>query len=522
MHPVQHLFDRLPLSAQVLLAGLVGTALAALALAWHAQAPAAWAWVALATGTVATLAAAAMAWRCERAAAEITRAVRQLARDDAPATLQVPYKSATAGLHTLSTALRRLVDLARQRQQALEARNAALGVKLQSRTQELSSLQDLSIGLSQRGDINALVNEALGALNQTVDYSSASVWARENLQRQRPVVLMGYRSQDAEVSSLALADLTGLRLSRANLQRYEQIEAEGQPIVENAPRQGLLSWLWEMVTDDARTSTLYRSTRAWMAVPLQVQQQVLGVLRVDHAMPDHFDGQRQRLLLAVASQTALAMRHAQLLAEERDVAVMAERNRIARELHDAVSQTLFAANLLAGTLARSADIDTATRQQAQMLERLNRSALAEMRMLMFELRPDALEGARLSELLQQAVEALAGRGDIVTTAQLQPHDGPPSAQRVQLYRIAQEALSNIARHSGARHVHVSWTVPVPGRGHLRICDDGRGFDPAAERPGHFGLDNMRERAAELGAMLKLESAPDSGTQLEVELSWEAR
>ncbi len=522
MRPAQHLFDRLSLPGQVLLAGGSVSVAAAVALAWQAGLAPDTSWWALAAGALATLVSAALAWRSDSATRDITHSARQLLRDDAPANLQVPYKSATAGLHALSTALRRLVDAARQRQQALEARNAALGVKLQSRTQELSSLQDLSIGLAQQGDINALVTEALGALEQTVDYSSASVWAREGLRALRPVVLMGYRSHDADVAGLALKDLAGLRLSRANLQRYEQMETAGTPIVENQPHQGLLSWLWEMVTDDARTSALYRNTRAWMAVPLKVRQQVLGVLRVDHGEPGHFDPPRVRLLQAVASQTALAMHHAHMLAEERDVAVMAERNRIARELHDAVSQTLFAANLLAGTLARQADIDPATRQQAQTLERLNRSALAEMRMLMFELRPDALEGARLNELLQQAVEALGGRSDIAISTHLQAQDGPPSRQRVQLYRIAQEALSNIARHSGARHVQVSWTVPVPGRGRLRISDDGCGFDLGAERPGHFGVDNMRERAAELGAALRLESAPGGGTQIELELSWEAR
>jgi signal transduction histidine kinase len=519
MRPAQHLFDRLPLALQVLVAGGLATGLAAGLLLWHdAAAAAGWA---AAGGLLATLLSAGLALRAARGLNDITRNARQLLREDASSQLQLPYKSASAELHSLSLALRRLVDSARARQHALEARSAALGLKLQSRTQELSSLQDLSIGLAQQGDINQLVNEALGALEQTIDYSSASVWARAGMQPQQPVVLMGYRSQEAEIAGLALDDLTGLRLSRSNLQRYEQIEADGQPIVENQPRQGLLSWLWEMVTDDARTSALYRNTRAWMAVPLQVRERVLGVLRVDHSQPGSFDPERVRLLSAVASQTALAMRHAHLLAQERDVAVMAERNRIARELHDAVSQTLFAANLLAGTLARDEGVDENTRVKAQTLEKLNRSALAEMRMLMFELRPDALASARLTELLQQAVEALAGRSDIQTSVQLESTEGPPPAQRIQIYRIAQEALSNIARHSGARHVHVGWTVPQSGHGKLRIADDGRGFDPATGKPGHFGLDNMRERACELGAQFMLSSAPGGGTEINLELSWEA-
>ncbi len=521
MRALQDAFDRLSLPAQVASAGFLlslGLAAAAAAYAGTSEGLAQAATLA-AGGALATAVAATLSLRAARSTLDIAQAARLLARDDAPALAQLPYKSPTAELHRATRALRRMVEAAQRRQQALEARNAQLGQSLQSRTQELSSLQDLSIGLAQQGDIHALVSEALGALEQTEAYSSASVWARVDLEPQQPVVMMGYRSQDDEIGGLALKDLVGLRLSRANLQRYEQIEADGQPIIENEIRQGLLNWLWAMVTDDARTSALYRGTRAWMAVPLKVRERVLGVLRVDHAQAEHFDPTRVKLLSAVASQTALAMRHAHLLAKERDVAVVTERNRIARELHDAVSQTLFAANLLAGTLARAGNINEDLRQQAVTLEKLNRSALAEMRMLMFELRPDALQTVGLSELLQQAAEALSGRSEIEVTVELQAENGPPGPVRVQLYRMAQEALSNIARHSGARHVHVAWTVPVPGQGRLRISDDGCGFDPELPRPGHVGLGNLGERAAELGATLALRTAPGDGTDLQIDLTW---
>ena len=198
------------------------------------------------------------------------------------------------------------------------------------------------------------------------------------------------------------------------------------------------------------------------------------------------------------------MRHAQLLAQQKDQAVVAERNRIARDLHDAVSQTLFAANVIAGTLgrlaSRLAEGDAAAavlQQQAEALERLNKGALAEMRLLMFELRPDALQHLPLAELLQHAIDALASRGTIEVSQRLARDDRLPGASRVHIYRIAQEALSNIGRHSGASHAVVEWIVPEHGAGgRLRIADDGHGFDPGASPPGHFGLGNMAERAAE--------------------------
>lgn len=550
------LFERLGLVRQVWLLGLVGSVAAAGAAAAFmtfsapaapagseapatagAAAPALWALVAtaLVAGAAATALAAWGAARVQRAHGAVTGAARSIAREEPGGSeTALPLHTETADLLDTTAALRRAIEALRQRIDSLKAQNDALAARLSHRTQELTSLQDLSIGLAKRGsDVAGLVDEALHALQRTMAFSSASVWARGDLDATQPVTLLGYRSTASELSGLALSDLVGLRLSRANLQRYEQIEQDGQPIIENRPQQGLLAWLWAMVTDDARTSALYRDTRSWMAVPLAVKDtvragiapegttardSVLGVLRVDHTEPDHFDPERARLLTAVASQTALAMRHAHLLARERDNAAAAERNRLARDLHDAVSQTLFAANLLAGTLARDATLPEAAREQAATLSRLSQGALAEMRMLMFELRPDALATLPLAELLQQAAAALAARGGLEVQVSIEPVD-PPPAVRVHLYRLAQEALSNVARHSGARHVHLRWHSAVAGRGVLSIRDDGHGFDPDEEHPGHYGLTNMNERAVLLGATLHITSAPGAGTNVEVEVNW---
>ena len=519
MQALRRLFERLSLPWQsIAMATLAATTLAFCAWQWGGQEGRTLAWM-CATAFVVALASSWPAWRAARAHATLAESARALVQEGAADDANLPYLAPSEDLHHSTLALRRVVDVARLRRKELEARNAQLGLQLQSRTQELSTLQDLSMGLSRHTEISALVDEALGALENTLAYSSASVWARNALDPQQPVVLMGYRSQDSGLTDTDAAALTGLRLSRANLQRYEQIETEGQAIVENRPRQSLLSWLWAMVTDDARTSLLYRGTRAWMAVPLKVRDQVLGVLRVDHGEPDFFSPERERLLSAVGSQTALAMRHAHLLALQRDMAVTAERNRIARDLHDAVSQTLFAANLLAGTLARAEGIDDATRGQVQTLERLNRSALAEMRMMLFELRPDALQTVRLPDLLQHAVEALSGRGGVEVTTDLATDPAPPATKRVEIYRIAQEALSNIGRHSGATHVHVGWTTGPGNQGRLHIVDDGCGFDPHIDKPGHFGLSNMRERAAAAGGTLTIKSAPEEGTELLLQINW---
>lgn len=486
--------------------------------------------VAVMTWMAATglLVSAVVGWCAARWARGLRQAgvtAAQLRRDDAHSQRTFVTDWGSVELLHLSRKLQRLVERMRARQRALIARNAELAQQLDHRTHELSTLQDLSIHLASVSDIPGLVTEALQALAQTMDFSAASVWGRDVEHAQGQVVLLGYRSDAMDAGEIKAQSLTGLRLSRSNLAHYEQIERERQSIIDNHVRQSLLTWLWELVTDSARTSALYRKTRAWAAVPMSTHGDMQGVLRVDHDQPDFFDEERLRLLQAVASQTALAIRHARLSERERDAAVVAERNRIARDLHDAVSQTLFAVNMMAGTLARAAaqgDLVCAQGAepivtQAQLIERLSKGALAEMRLLMFELRPDALADTPMAELLAQAVAAMQCRVDLVVEQHLTPGDGALSSDaRVQLYRIAQEALSNVARHSGARHVTIEWDGDRPDA-LLRIADDGVGFDPDVSKPGHFGLQNMRERAQAAGARLTLASAPDMGTELRVQL-----
>ena len=545
-HRVQRWFDGRTLPAQwAVLVLLVATA-AALLLAALAHGPtglvtqatlAPQLWAVGLTGLACALAGTWLISRSSLALREISTSSRLLRRDDAAADANLPLHSHSAEWQLASLALRRLVDDARTQRAALQLRNAQLGEQLHQRSHELSTLQDLSHGLAASNDLFGLVDEALKALEQTLDYSSASVWARDRRAKPRPdnpdhsadtldkrqVVLTGYRSSDTSAPAGAGQSsqaLLGKRLSNANLQRYAQIERERGPVIDNDARQGLLSWLWEKVTDDASTSALYRGTRSWMGLPLQFRDEVLAVMRVDHHSPGYFNPERVRLLGAVCSQTALALHHAQLLLQERTLAVAAERNRIARDLHDAVSQTLFASNVIAGTLARGVLRSPPTdpqrlAAQATQLERLNRGALAEMRMLLYELQPEALDNQPLAALLHHPIEALACRGDLQVDTSLAPDDCLPAATRVQLYRIAQEALSNVARHSGASQVSVLWQPDADGGHWLRISDDGQGFDATLDRPGHFGLANMHSRAKEVGATLRLRSAPGQGTEISV-------
>ena len=184
--------------------------------------------------------------------------------------------------------------------------------------------------------------------------------------------------------------------------------------------------------------------------------------------------------------------------------MLEERQRLARELHDAVTQTLFSASLIAEVLPRLWDRDqTQVRGRLDELRRLCRGALAEMRTLLLELRPTSLAEARLPDLLRQLIEATSSRGDVAVDLQLAGEPRAlPAEVNVGLYRLAQESLNNVCKHAEADNAWVK-VAYQDDRVDLEVGDDGRGFDPdpALVPSGHFGLGMMRERADALGATL---------------------
>jgi signal transduction histidine kinase/ligand-binding sensor domain-containing protein len=209
---------------------------------------------------------------------------------------------------------------------------------------------------------------------------------------------------------------------------------------------------------------------------------------------------------------------------EMEKAVAAERNRLARELHDAVSQTLFSASLMAEALPDiwENDLEEA-KEYLTDLQQLNRGALAEMRTLLLELRPTALADAELGELLNQLAQAVTSREGVPVTVTVENESDLPVDVHVALYRIAQEALNNVVKHARAKKVHVSLDFTTKDgaptteaeRVELRVSDDGRGFDAASVQPDQLGLGIMRERAEVIGAEFRLDSAPGAGTRIGV-------
>lgn len=204
------------------------------------------------------------------------------------------------------------------------------------------------------------------------------------------------------------------------------------------------------------------------------------------------------------------------------IAVAGERSRLARDLHDAVSQTLFSASLIADVLPRLWNRNAVEAQKRlDELKSLNRGALAEMRMLLLELRPTALVESRFADLLTQICLAAAGRTGIHVEVEIAPQLRDARLQdeaQVALYRIAQESLNNIIKHSEAKHVWVRLGSEPEGGAQallLSIRDDGRGFDPGTNTHEHLGLRIMNERAQSLKAEIVIASTPGAGTEIRV-------
>jgi len=227
------------------------------------------------------------------------------------------------------------------------------------------------------------------------------------------------------------------------------------------------------------------------------------------------DGRLAGILCIGIDRTEQRQAQDVLAQQVREKAVAAERNRLARDLHDAVTQTLFSASLIAEVLPRiwERDRDEGQRRLEELRE-LNRGALAEMRTLLLELRPSALVEAELADLLRQLAESITGRARVPVTLDVEGACDLPAEVKVALYRIGQEALNNVAKHAGASQATVSLRCQ-PGRVSLHVRDDGRGFDPASLPLESLGLGIMRERAEAIGAKLTIESAVEQGTRVRV-------
>lgn len=270
---------------------------------------------------------------------------------------------------------------------------------------------------------------------------------------------------------------------------------------------------WRQLGDEALARQVTQQIGALIALPLSVRDTRLGTMTVFFAAPRRFSPSELQLFASFAKILALAVYNTQLLAQSNKLATVEERARLARELHDSVTQSLFSLNL---TLRAARRVLTSDKEQALSLmdnvQELAQGSLAEMRALIFELRPQALQNEGLASALQKHADAVKARNGLVVHLDLQGDRRLPIEHEEALYQIAREALHNVVKHAQASEAWVS----LDTRGDhvtLSIRDNGRGFDTAKLVSGggsHIGTSTMRERAQAIGGTISIDSTPGGG------------
>jgi len=255
--------------------------------------------------------------------------------------------------------------------------------------------------------------------------------------------------------------------------------------------------------------------RAYLTVPLVIKKDLYGALALYYHAPREFTQEDLNLSMTLGDQVALAIENAHLREQVEINAATAERSRLARDLHDAVSQTLFSASLIAEVLPKIWNLNQEEGlKRLEELRQLTRGALAEMRTLLLELRPTALEEADIRDVFRHLTDAFSGRNQIPVEIHVEGECDLPMEVKVAFYRIAQEALNNVSKHAEAGVVGIALHCKEKYV-HLEIGDDGLGFDPDEISLEHLGLGIMRERAENIGANLSIHSEIDYGTKVKV-------
>ncbi len=262
------------------------------------------------------------------------------------------------------------------------------------------------------------------------------------------------------------------------------------------------------------SAALLKGVQSWMWVPLAVKNRIIGGIGVAHAKRNYFTPHYADLAMTIANQAAMAMVNAELYEHAQALAALQERQRLAQNLHDAVNQSLFSAGLIAEVLPRLWERNPEeARDSLKDLRRLIRGAQAEMRVLLSELRPTTLADTEMGELLLLLSNAFSGRTNIPVDLTVSGEGNHPADTQEALYRICQEALNNIAKHTKATRVEIEMRHSPFGL-KLSIRDNGCGFDTSdLLPPGHYGLNMMRERAEAVQALFRITSQPNIGTEI---------
>jgi signal transduction histidine kinase len=250
---------------------------------------------------------------------------------------------------------------------------------------------------------------------------------------------------------------------------------------------------------------------------MAVRDRVIGVLNVQAPAGVHLGESHLRVMSTLADLIAVAVQNVRSYRQAQELAALEERTRLARELHDSVSQALYGIALGAQTARAMLDKDAnLVRQPLDYVLSLAQAGLTEMRALIFELRPETLENEGLVTALAKQGASLQARHNIQVQLELCDEPELPLPDKESLYRIAREALHNVIKHAQASKVVLRLAYDGAMLA-LDVIDNGRGFDTGRDFPGHLGLQSMRERVVNLGGSLEIHSVPGDGARISARL-----
>ena len=409
----------------------------------------------------------------------------------------------------------RLQEAVDRRTREIARANALLEQRVRERTRELETLLELSQNVTSTLELRPLLRLILEQLQIVVDYTAAGIYLYEEEEEKGGEGALHLLHSQGPLDETELRNLwPSQRWPLADAPHHQEVLKRRAPVLipdvhadtdlARAFRE-MMAYLGDHIAHAA----------TWMGVPLLVQDRVIGILAFDHDEPNYYDERDARLALAFAGYAAVAIENAQLYAQARSLAILQERQRLARELHDSVSQALYGISLGTLTARRLWERDRPDDAQEALTyaHSLAETALTEMRALIFELHPESLEQEGLVAALEKQAAALRARESLTVETDLCPEPEAPLPVKEALYRVAQEALHNVAKHARAGRV----TLGLAQNGDhltLTVRDDGRGFDPQQPFPGHLGLRSMRERVEQVSGRFSVESAPGRGTQIQ--------
>ncbi|NPV06494.1 MAG: PAS domain S-box protein [Anaerolineae bacterium] len=372
--------------------------------------------------------------------------------------------------------------------------------RVAARTRELSALYDVTTVASASLDLQTVLAQSLSRVLEVMRCETGGIHLREG-----PEEVLRLALWQGPIPGMTDETETLSPLGR----EVDWVMTHGEPL--------MVSDLWPSGVSPSPRPDQAAGPIAYVGVPVHTKGRVLGALSVVGEPGRRFSAEEVALLASIAGQVGVAVENAHLYEQAERLAVLEERDRLARELHDAVTQSLYSSYLMVETARRAADAGDLdhTRASLTRLGEVLGTALKEMRLLLYELRPPALEGETLIGAIHKRLDAVERRAGLEARLLVEGDARAPVEVEEPLYWIAQEALNNALKHAAATAVTVS-VQASDGQVCLEVADNGRGLDPqAAENSGGLGLHTMRQRAERAGATLQIDSRPGAGTRIRV-------